>query len=381
MASTTTQRGQPVHQGKFADWVSKVFAFNPAGLNWPRAVLILDLMLVPLIVFLSIGHEEYLLSAIIGVVWTAASDPGGSYGYRALRLAIFGVLGAGLTWLAFTIGGDAWGWLVLAIFVTTVLAGLVIAFGAHRAVGGLLLNAAFLIALAVAYNEQHTHHTSHTWAQVVSWAAGSALWMVVTFVEWLIHGREDRPSLFVEMPGDTSRHPLTGPVIMYVLLRAAVLAGAAALAAGYNLNHGVWLVFGAFAAMKPGVGPTTVRSVQRLVGALIGAGVAALLLLIPANVTGKDLVGITHGLQVVGLILIMHAGATFFWNYAAFQAAYVAALLILLDVQQPTNYSALGYRLLWTLCGVAMATVLMILAYLLGTHSARESPQPAAQPA
>ena len=362
-----------------AGWVSKVFAFNPPGLNWPRAVLILDVILVPLIVFLAIGHEEYLLSAVLGVVWTAAADPGGSYRYRVARLAVFGVVGAGLTALAFSIAGDAWGWLVLAIFATTAAAGLAIAFGAHRAVAGMLLNVQFIIALAVAYNFQHTHHTSHTWAQVVSWAAGSALWIVLTFVDWLIRGREDRPSPFAEMPGDTSRHPLTGPVITYIVLRAAVLAGAAALALGYNLTHGVWLVFGAFAAMKPGAGPTTVRSVQRLVGALIGAGVAALLLLIPANVRGKDLVSITHGLEVVALILIMHAAATFFWNYAAFQAAWVAALLILLDVQQPTNYSALGYRLLWTLCGVGMATVVMLLAALLPKRTAKAQAQPARQ--
>src|SRR5215470_4125708 len=121
-ASATSHERQPVHGGNMAGWVSKVFAFNPAGLNWPRAVLILDVMLVPLIVFLAIGHEEYLLSAVLGVVWTAAADPGGSYGYRVVRLAVFGVVGAGLTALAFSIAGDAWGWLVLAIFATTAVA-------------------------------------------------------------------------------------------------------------------------------------------------------------------------------------------------------------------------------------------------------------------
>lgn len=41
-------------------WLSKVFELNPAGLNWPRGVMILDVALVPLVVFWAIGHEEYL---------------------------------------------------------------------------------------------------------------------------------------------------------------------------------------------------------------------------------------------------------------------------------------------------------------------------------
>jgi len=40
----------------------------------------LDVMLVPLVVFWAIGHEEYLLSAIFGVVFTALADPGAATG-------------------------------------------------------------------------------------------------------------------------------------------------------------------------------------------------------------------------------------------------------------------------------------------------------------
>jgi hypothetical protein len=63
-ASQLAAKGQPAHGGK--SWLSKVFELNPAGLNWPRAVMILDVALVPLVVFWAIGHEEYLLSAIFG---------------------------------------------------------------------------------------------------------------------------------------------------------------------------------------------------------------------------------------------------------------------------------------------------------------------------
>ena len=38
--------------------------------------MVLDVLLVPLLVFWAIGHEEYLLSAIFGVVLAALADPG-----------------------------------------------------------------------------------------------------------------------------------------------------------------------------------------------------------------------------------------------------------------------------------------------------------------
>ena len=74
MASASAHEGQPAHGGKGTSWPSKVFELNPAGLHWPRAVLILDIALVPLIVFLAIGHEIYLLSALFGVLLAAVAD-------------------------------------------------------------------------------------------------------------------------------------------------------------------------------------------------------------------------------------------------------------------------------------------------------------------
>ena len=77
MASATGREGRPVHGRKAASWLSKVFKLNPAGLNWPRAVMFLDVALVPLVVFLAIGYEQYLLSALFGLLFTALADPGG----------------------------------------------------------------------------------------------------------------------------------------------------------------------------------------------------------------------------------------------------------------------------------------------------------------
>jgi len=315
MARTTGQEERSVHQGKASSWLSKVFELNPAAINWPRGVAVLDVMLVPLVVFWAIGHEQYLLSAIFGVLFTALADPGGSYGYRVSHTAVFGLIGAGLAALGFGIGGDAWGWLVLAAFAVTLVAGLAVMFGVHRFVTAYLLNVWFIITLAVAAGFHHaaqnanytlaTHFTSYTWAQVLAWAGGSALWIVLSFCGWLIRGRHDLSQPFTELPGDTSRRKLTPPLIMFALLRAIVVAGTFALAFGLNLSHGAWLVVSAMIAMKASLDQSTIAAAQRLVGAVIGAAAAALLLLIPANVHGLHLFSVDRGLEVVALVLLM----------------------------------------------------------------------------
>ena len=366
---------------KITGWLSKVFELNTAGLNWPRGVMILDVVLVPLIVFWAIGHEQYLLSAVFGALFTALIDPGGSYWHSAWRSGVFALIGAGLTALAFSIGGSAWGWLVLAGFAVTLVAGLAVILGIRQFIAALLLNVWFVVALALAVSlHQKSHITNHTWAQVVAWAGGSALWLVVTFVEWLIRRRQDRPAPVPEFPGDTSPRKLTGPLIMFAVFRALGIAGAIAIAYGLNLSHAEWVPIGTIVAMKPSLGETTVIAAQRVTGALIGAGAAALLLLLPANETGAKLVSITHGLEVVAIVLFMHAAAIRFWNYAVYQGAIAAGVLILMDLPQPSNYSAEEDRILWTLCGVGIGVFVMLAAGLLSKLAATKA-QPASSTA
>ena len=358
-------------------WLSKVFELNPAGLNWPRAVLFLDVALVPLVVFWAIGHEQYLFSALFGALFAWLADPGGGYGQRVSRIAVFALIGAGLTALGFGIGGDAWGWLVLAAFAVTLAGGLAVTFGVHRFVTAALLNIWFIVTLGLAFSFHHQARiTSYTWAQVLAWAGGAALWIAVTFIEWLIRGRRDRPQPVAELPGDTARRKLTRPVIMFAVIRALVIAGTVALAFGLNLSHGYWMPIAAMSAMQPSLQQATLTAVQRLAGTLIGAVAAALLLLlIPASEHGLRLFAITRGLEVVALVLLMHGAAIRFWNYALYTGAIAAGVLTLIDLPQPSNYSAEGWRLLWTLCGVAIAVLVMLLAGLLARRTAKAPPE------
>jgi hypothetical protein len=370
---SSASEARPVHRGKLVQWLAEVFQLNHAGVNWARGMLFLDIALVPLVLFWAIGYEQYLLSALFGALFAWLADPGGSYGRRVSRVAVFGVIGAGLTALGFAIGGDAWGWLVLAASVVTLAASLAVMFGVRRFVNALLLNIWFIIALAVAFGFHHSsrHITQYTWAQTLAWTGGAALWIAVSFIAWLILGRRDQPQPVAELPGDTSRQKLTPPMVMFAVLRTAVIAGPTAIAFGANPSHGVWLVIAAIIAMKPSLEQSTVTALQRLAGALTGAGAAILLLLIPANVHGLHLVAVTRGLETVALVLLAHAVAARFLNYAIYCAAIAAGVLTLLDLLQPTDYSAEGYRALWTLGGVAIGVAVMFLAGRLAGQSDR----------
>lgn len=355
--------------------LSKVFRLQPGGANWPRAVAFLDVALVPLLVFWAIGYEQYLFSAVFGLLFTALADPGGGFRRRAALASVFALAGAGTTALGFGVGTETWGWLVLAASAFTLVAGLAVAFGVRRFVDALLLNVWLVIALGLAFTlHHHGRIVSHTWAQVLAWAGGAALWSVLTFAEWLLRRRADRPRPFAELPGGTSRRELTRPLVMFAVIRALVIAGTTALAFGLDLSHGIWIPIAAIVAMKPSLEQATLMSAQRLAGAVIGALAASLLLLVPPAVHGLRLLAVTRGLEVVALVLLVHAVGVRFMNYALYTAAVAAGVLILIDLPQPTDYAGEGYRVLWTLCGAGTGLLVMFLASLLAPPA---SPPPA----
>jgi hypothetical protein len=126
---------------------AKVLALNTKGVNVPRGVAVAGLILIALVVTDSLHQERYFLSVAFGMLFVALSDRGGDYLSRLRRMAVVGLVGTLVTALGFGIGGDAWGWAVLATFVVTVVAGLAVNFDLSAFVAGTLLNVWLLITL------------------------------------------------------------------------------------------------------------------------------------------------------------------------------------------------------------------------------------------
>ena len=154
------------------------------------------------------------------------------------------------------------------------------------------------------------------------------------------------------------------------------MAGATAFAFGSGLSHAYWAPIATIIAMKPGLDQTTLVAAQRLMGATIGAVAAILLMLIAAGEHGLKLISIRHGLELVGLVLLVHGVAIRFWNYAFYTAAIAAGVLVFVDLPNPSNYSAEGDRALWTLVGLAIGVLVMLLGALLAKLAARRARAP-----
>jgi uncharacterized membrane protein YccC len=175
-----------------------------------------------------------------------------------------------------------------------------------------------------------------------------------------------------EIPGDTSPRALTKPLIAYAVLRAIALAITVAIAFGLHLPNADWMPIAALVAIKPSLDQTTLVAERRLGGAFIGATLAAVLLL---TITSK------HALEVIMIVVLALGASIRAVNYALYNAAIAAGVLIALDLPHPSNLGAEGERVLFTFIGVGIGVIIMLLAGLLAKRSAKAQLDPASQPA
>ena len=344
---------------------AKVFALNTKGVNVPRGVAVAGAVLVTLVVTSAMNQEQYFLSVAFGLLFVALSDPGGEYLPRISRTAVVGLAGALLTALGFAVGGDAWGFVVLAVFVVTALSGLVVNVDLHALVAGILLNAWFLITLSSAAGSPAGVST-HPWNQALAWLIGAAIAIALMTALWLIGGRSRRPSPLPEIPADLPPTKLSRPIVLFVLIRAIAVSGAAAIAFGLQITDADWMPLATLIAMKPTLQQSALRGAQRLVGTAIGAAIAVVCLV---AVTSQ------RALEEI-IILLIGAGISIYSvNYTFYAAAIAGAVLIALDLPHPSNLAAEGRRIFYTFAGISIAIVVMFLASLLQRRKA-----PAAAP-
>ena len=349
--------------------LAKVFELDRKALNVPRAVIV-AVVLVPVVVVLEVlDLPHYVVSVVFGALYVGLIDPGGDFGHRAASMGVVALIGALLTLLGFAIGPGAWGLVVVAAFAVTLASGLAIRFGVHRFVAGLLLNLWFLAAISLALGYELEGVATSAWSQALAWLAGSALSIGFAGVLWLARGRKSRPSPVPEIPGDVSPRKLTRPMILFALIRAIAVAIAVAIPFGLDLPEADWMPIATLVAMKPDLGQSTLVAEQRLAGAILGAVVAAVLLL---AVDSRQV------LEVAVVLIFTAAGAIHGVNYALYNAAIAAGVLIAIDLPHPTDLTHEALRVLYTFLGVGLALLVMLLATQLGKRAAaKPAPHPA----
>ncbi|MGO9457100.1 MAG: FUSC family protein [Acidimicrobiales bacterium] len=283
-------------------------------------------------------------------------------------MGAFGFGGAAVTALAFYVGAQSWGWVVLALFGVTLLAGLAVKFGLHRFSVGLLLNIWFVVAVVLPGSYHADRIKTNGWHQALAWLIGSALWIALTGVVWLASRRKWRPRPVIDLPGEPfSSVDLTRPVVLFALIRALALAASAAIAFGLHEPDADWMVIATLIAMKPSIEQSRLVGLQRVIGAALGAAVAIPILL---TVHNRDALEVT-------IILLVAIGAFIHGvNYAYYTAAIASAALIAADLPHPTNYASERRRVLFTFIGVGIGVVVMFIADRMQKRSANAAPSP-----
>jgi uncharacterized membrane protein YccC len=140
--------------------------------------------------------------------------------------------------------------------------------------------------------------------------------------------------------------------VVYAVIRAVAVAGAVAVAFGLNLPYADWMPLAALVAMKTDLHQSALAGTQRVVGTVLGAAIAAVFLL---AVEDKQI------LAVVLVALAVIGGALRLVNYALYTTGIAATALIALDIANPTDLATEGKRILFTLLGVAIAIVVILL--------------------
>ena len=165
--------------GAAVSYLYKVFALDRSKVDVRRALLLLGELVVMLVVTWKLDAGPYFYSLAFGALFVGLIDPGGSFADRLWKLTAFAVAGAVLTAAAYAIGGEAWYWMVAAIFVVTLVSSLALRYGVHRFVAAMLLNVWFLIVLSLPAGFALAGEQSSLWWQAVAWLAGAGFWLAI----------------------------------------------------------------------------------------------------------------------------------------------------------------------------------------------------------
>ena len=327
--------------------LAKVFECKWEALNVMLAVIVAAVVVALFIVLNALHWEHYWLSATFGLVFMVVSESGGDYAHRARDLAVLEVIGALLTALAFGLGSGAWGYIALAALLVTLAAGLSLRFGLPVFAVAVFLNIWFIVALSLAAGYGAGGVSTSSWKQALAWLLGTALWLVISLVLRMIRRRK-----LPEAAESTKPIELTRPVVLFAVVRAVTIAVAVAIPFGLKVPEAFLMPGATIVALKPSLEQSTLMAEQRVLGTLIGAVLAAGLLL---TVSSK------HALVAVIVVFVAAMASVIKVNYALFCFGLAVAVLIALDLPNPTNLGNEGRRVLYTFAGVALAVVVTFL--------------------
>ena len=335
---------------------ANLFEFKTDKLNWGAGLRVTLALFVPLIVLGVLGLTQYWTSVSLAALFVGASDQltlGAPIGYRMWRLGIITLVGALLTALGLVLGVN-WELAVLGTFVISLLCGASLAWGQPAALAAYLLNIWFFVALSLHGG------AAQALPQALAWLIGGAFYMLLALVRFARHPSPSEPAqgtALVQSPGSLfatyfALFRFTSPLFRFVLLKALAVTVGAAIGFGFDLPYAHWVPIFTLIVLQDDFEQTLNIFVQRLVGTILAATLAAVLL---SGVHNKYLLALV--IIVSAFIANSMRGA----NMLIYIFFSTVEILLLIDLPTPGSLADVWARVLNVFIGALIAVVVVFL--------------------
>jgi hypothetical protein len=333
-----------------------LFEFKTDKFNWVVGLRVVVALFVPLFVLGALGLTQYWPNVSFGVIFVGISDLftlKAPIGYRMRRLGITTLAGALLTVLGLVMGVN-WELAVLGTFVITLLLGATLAWGKPAALAGYLVNIWFVVSLSFHGG------TAKALPLALAWLIGGAFYMLLVLVRFK---RQPSPSEAAQgtAPSQSPKSHFstyfalfrfTNPPFLFVLLKALAVTVGAAIGFGFGLPFGYWIPIYTLVVLQPDYEQTLNIFWQRVIGTIVAAALATVLL-----------VGV-HNQYLFALIILVFAFLAFAM-YEVNMLIYIffstVAILLLIDISTPGSLTDVWARMLNVFIGALIAVVVVYL--------------------
>lgn len=290
----------------------------------------------------ALGGPADLLPLAVGTIYGSANDRPGTRSARAVRVLAPAAAGAVGLLLGIWSAGSAFPAALGIVVAAAFAAGLIGAFGRVASAMGLQIPA--LTALGRGLPATATPG----WVESLLFLAGSGAIVALAALAPPVRDAKGRLWEELRLAGRHLRGRLRGGA--QAGLRVAACAAAAVLLARWvTVDRGYWILLTVALVVKPETGPVAARALHRGVGTLIGVAAAAVLLAVAGGHLGCAAVA-------VGATAIVPWAAA--RSYGALTAVIAPAVFALLQLTGGQASGLVGWRLLDTLLGLAIAVIL-----------------------
>ena len=339
--------------------IANLFEFKTDKLNWGSGLRVVVALIVPLIVLGALGLTQYWPAVSFGAFFVGISDImtlKAPIGYRMRRLGIITLAGALLTALGLVLGVN-WELAVLGTFVITLLLGASLAWGKPAALAAYLLNIWFIASLSFQGG------AAQALPQALAWLIGGALYMLLALVRFK---RQPSPSEAVQGTAPVQSPKsffatyfalfrFTSPQFRYVLLKALAVTVGTAIGLGFGIPYAYWIPIFTLVIMQPDHEQTLNIVIQRMIGTILAAALAAVLLVSMHNQYLMALIIMAFAFLAVA----MHGANMLIYIFFS-----TVVILLLVDFSTPGSLTDVWARMLNVFIGALIAVGLWLCSFL-----------------